>query len=147
MDRNHAGRTSSTTSHYAAAGNVTVETGPSSYSALPDAGIVRLFYLPHSRRLVNFEQLPDRPLPDGALTNPRVALKDGVSALFGSADARAELAAIGHAAQAQLTPTGFPPSTADPKALREALPGTWSNPLLSSPLGPTAPWRRRCPVA
>jgi hypothetical protein len=129
------GRSSSTTSHYAEAGNVTVETGPSSYAALPDAGIVRLFYLPHSRRLVNFEQLADRPLPDGALTNPHVALKDAVSAVFGSADARAELAAIGHAMQAQFTPAGSPPPVADAQPLQDALPGAWSNPLMSVTFG------------
>lgn len=129
-------RSSSTTSHYAEAGNVTVETGPSSYAALPDAGIVRLFYLPHSRRLVNFEQLADRPLPDGALTNPRVALKDAVSAAFGSADARAELAAIGHSMQAQFTPAESAPAGTDAQSLQDALPGTWSNPLISVTFGP-----------
>ena len=105
-------RSSSATTHYAEVGNVTVETGSQAYQALPDAGIVRLFYLPNSRRLVNFEQLADRPLPDGALTNPRVALKDAVAGIFGSADARAELVAIGHAMHGQLdTPAKPPPAS------------------------------------
>jgi len=122
-------RGSSTTYHYAEVGNVRTEMGGTTYEALPEAGIVRLFYLPHSRRLVNFEQLADRPLPEGALTDPHVALKVGASALFGNADARAELAAIGR----QLRTSGAPPpaSERDPRPLGEAIVGTWKNPLVS----------------
>lgn len=129
------GRSSSTTTHYAEAGNVTIETGSGSYQALPDAGMVRLFYLPNSRRLVNFEQLADLPLPEGALTNPRVALKDAVAGIFGSADARAELAAIGHALQGQMEGPATPPPASERRPLREALPGTWSNGMVSVTFG------------
>lgn len=129
------GRSSSTTSHYAEAGNVAVEVGRQAYEALPDAGIVRLFYLPNSRRLVNFEQLADRPLPDGALKNPRVALNDAVAGIFGSADARAELAAIGHAMQAQFETGDTPLPNGDSRPLEQALPGTWSNAMLSITFG------------
>lgn len=122
-------RGSSTTYHYAEVANVRTEMGGGTYDALPEAGIVRLFYLPHSRRLVNFEQLADRPLPEGALTDARVALKAGASALFGDADARAELAAIGR----QLSAPGAPPPAADrdPRPLAEAIVGTWKNMLIS----------------
>src|SRR5437588_164071 len=37
----------------------------SSYAAAPDAGIVRAYYLPRSRRVVNLERLPDPALPTG----------------------------------------------------------------------------------
>jgi hypothetical protein len=126
-------RSSSTTTHYAEVGNVAVEVGPQSYEALPDAGIVRLFYLPLSRRLVNFEELADRPLPEGALSNPRVALKDAVKGVFGDADARAELAAIGHAMQTQMAMATAPPPPGerDPRPLQESLVGTWANPMMS----------------
>ena len=122
-------RNSSTTYHYAEVGNVRTETGPTGYEALPEAGIVRLYYLPHSHRLVNFEQLADRPLPEGALTDAHVALRAGVSALLGDADARAEVAAIGR----QLTASGEPPpaSERDPRPLAQAIVGTWKNPMLS----------------
>lgn len=125
------GRSSSTTTHYAEAGGVTVETGAQSYGALPEAGIVRLFYLPHSRRLVNFEQLADRPLPEGALTDKRLLLKDAVAGVFGSADARAEMAAIGHALQNQVRASPARPADSSTAPLLTALPGTWSNPILT----------------
>src|SRR5512141_1614082 len=53
------------------------------YEAVPDAGIIRLFYLPRSRKVVNVEQLPDRPVAPGALealTSPMSALRMTASA-------------------------------------------------------------------
>ena len=37
----------------------------SAYDAAPDAGYVRAFYLPRTRRLVNLERLPNPPGPSG----------------------------------------------------------------------------------
>ena len=37
----------------------------SDYDAAPDAGYVRAYYLPRTRRLVNLERLPNPPLPSG----------------------------------------------------------------------------------
>ena len=128
-------RGSSVTSHYAEVAGVVVETGPQAYAALPDAGIVRLFYLPHSRRLVNFEQLADRPLPEGALEHPGVALKDAVKGVFGDADARAELAAIGHAMEAQVSTPGVAPPPAagrDARPLAQAIVGNWKSPRVTA---------------
>jgi hypothetical protein len=125
------GRSSSTTSHYAEVGDVTVEMAAHSYHALPGAGEFRLFYLPHSRRLVNFEELADVSLPEGALTDPRFALKAAVGSIFGSADARAELAAMEHTMEAQVHTSLTPPVPGDTRPLAEALPGTWSNPMMS----------------
>ena len=129
------GGSSSTTSHYAEAGNVRVEMGPQSYGALPDAGIVRLFYLPSSRRLVNFEQLADRPLPEGALTDPRFALKAAVGSILGSADARAEMAAVEHGIQAEVHASSTPPAVEGSRLSVEALRGTWSNPMMTVTFG------------
>ena len=129
------GRSSSSTSYHAQVGNVITEPGSQSYEALPDAGIVRLFYLPHSRRLVNFEELADRPLPDGALTDKRLLVKDAVAGVFGSAEARAELLAIGHALTAQVEGDAAPPPAADTRPLKDALPGTWQNPMMHVSFG------------
>jgi len=125
------GRGSSTTSYYAEAGNVMVETGGASYHALPEAGIVRLFYLPHSRRLVNFERLADRPLPDGALTDRGRLLRDMVGSVLGDADARAEVAAMAHVVQGEVQGSPARPPAAETVPLQGALPGTWSNPILT----------------
>lgn len=106
------------------------------YAALPDAGIVRLFYLPRSRRVVNFEQLPDRPIsPDAleALKSPMSAIRLAATA-FGNpdttrrAEVMASMAAVGHALQAEMGPTDAtppPPDQRDPRPLAEAVLGTW----------------------
>ena len=38
----------------------------SAYEVAPDAGYVRAYYLPRTRRLVNLERLPNPPLPSDA---------------------------------------------------------------------------------
>ena len=137
----HSGN-SSLTWYYVQVGEVRAETGSTFYHAVPDAGIARMYYLPISRHLVNLEQLADRPLPDGALTDPRIALRDARQAVIGSvfgnpahhADTRAELAAIGHAMEAQFTGSAVPPAAAarDPRPLAEAIAGNWRNAMLTA---------------
>jgi hypothetical protein len=106
------------------------------YEALPSAGIVRLFYLPRSRKVVNFEQLPDRPLaPEAvaALSSPAGALGMAASALMKRdprerAEAMASMAALGHAIQAEMGPSDAAPPPADqrdPRPLADAILGTW----------------------
>lgn len=106
------------------------------FDALPEAGIVRLFYLPRSRRVVNFEQLPDRPLaPDAmaALASPGGAARMALSAFTkGStterAEAMANMAALGHALEAEMGPADATPPPAeerDSRPLAEAILGTW----------------------
>ena len=131
------GASSGATSHYAEVGGVEVETGAQAYAELPSAGIVRLFYLPLSRRLVNFEQLADRPLPDGALASPRVLLTDAAKAILGDADAGAELAAIGHTLEAGVAAASTPPPAGerDPRPLQTSLVGTWTSPMLTVAFG------------
>jgi hypothetical protein len=106
-----------------------------SYQDVPDAGIIRIFYLPNSHRLVNFEQLADRPLPDGALTDRHFALKVAAGSIFGSADARAEVAAMEHVIQAQVKTSLTPPAAGSTKPLGDALPGIWTNPMMSVSFG------------
>jgi hypothetical protein len=128
-------RESSLTSYYVQVDKVRVETGLQFYQSVPEAGIVRLYYLPHSHRLVNLEHLADRPLPPDALTDPLRAAKDAVQAmkggLFGdpvkAAEARAELAAIGNAMKPQVASTATPPpaDARDPRPLAQAIVGTW----------------------
>src|SRR5258706_7332238 len=44
------------------------ETSRAKYEAAPDAGYVRMYFLPRSRKIVNLELLPDRPVEPGAVT-------------------------------------------------------------------------------
>lgn len=130
----------SVTTHYVQVEQIRVETSAGFYQQIPDAGIVRMYYLPHSRRLVNLEQLADRPLPAGAMSDPRVALQDAKQALIGgllgdpvkAAENRAELAAIGNAMKGQFAADGGPPpaATRDQRPLAEAIVGTWRNPMM-----------------
>lgn len=106
------------------------------YEAVPDAGIIRLFYLPRSRKVVNVEQLPDRPVAPGALealTSPMSALRMTASAFAAPntkqrAEMMANVAALGHALQAEMGPTDAtppPPDQRDQRPLAEAILGTW----------------------
>jgi hypothetical protein len=108
---------------------------PAPYEAAPDAGFVRLYYLPHSRKVVNLERLPNAPLPD-ELTPQGIlgALKTAVlsSGLRQRNEARAGIASVGEAMEAAFTHSAAPPppDARDPRPLREAIVGTWTSPLM-----------------
>ncbi len=139
-------RNATSHSYYVQVAGVRVVTARDTYDQVPDAGVVRMYYLPHSKHLVNLERLADRPLPEAALAGPQTALHDVKDMLVGSltgnvtrsADAKAELQAIADALTGG-TGTGLtPPSTAapDPRPLAEAIVGRWSNPLVSVTFAP-----------
>lgn len=119
-------------SHYIDVAGHSYEVGSALYEAAPDAGIIRLYILPRTHKVVNFERLPDRPLPAGALDSPTDTLRDIGRQMRSHvqtdrAEARAELAALGHAVQAQFAAAAVPPSPADrdPRPLQEAIVGSW----------------------
>jgi hypothetical protein len=102
------------------------------YEAIPQAGIVRVYYLPQSRMVVNLEQLPDRPLAPGALESPIETVKDAFAGMRShdrvrSAEAMATLQALGNAEKAVFEgATNAPPSgPRDSRPLAEAILGTW----------------------
>jgi hypothetical protein len=81
---------------------------------------------------VNLERMPDRPLPAGAITSPTVAIGAAITALTShdpvqAAEARAEMAAMGNAMDAQMARAAMPPPAdqRDPRPLSEAILGTW----------------------
>ncbi len=103
------------------------------YDAAPDAGYVRVYYVPHSMRVVNLERLPDPAGAADAVKSPADALKLAASSIFSfdevkSAEARAHLAAAGHAMQAGQRP---PASELDPRPLAEAVVGRWTNGMIT----------------
>ena len=104
------------------------------YDAAPDYGWVRVYYLPHSKRVANFERLPDRPLPPGALDSPAAAVKAMLGGLHGHdavsrAEAMAQLQALGGAMRARVEGDATPPAPdqRDPRPLAQAIVGRWSN--------------------
>lgn len=127
---NSSGRSSSTSYSMSLAGK-TFDVSSAVYHAAPEAGIVRLFYLPTSRTVVNLEPLPDRPLPAGALDAPMQAIASVMAGLRSHdatqrADAKATMAAMEHAFQGGQTRGVMPPpDQRDSRPLADAILGSW----------------------
>jgi len=107
------------------------------YEAAPDAGYVRVYFLPRSRRVVNLEELPDPPIPTGSGAAQQI-LQGYAQALMSFdrtaiAESAAEVMALKHAVEG--------PSPAAPADRRDRaqssrlqaddLYGTWTNPVVS----------------
>ncbi len=124
-------RSSSTTTYYIDVENKQLVAFRDQYDAAPEAGYVRVYYVPHSLRVVNLEHLPDHAVPDGVMGSPRDMMKIAAAGLIGfdevkKAEARAELAAIGH----EVMPEGAAPpapDARDPRPLAQAIIGRWTN--------------------
>jgi hypothetical protein len=106
------------------------------FDAAPDAGYVRLYFLPQSRKVVNLERLPDRPVEQGTTAQ-------GIVRSLGAAvrshdrrevnEVRATMAGIGNAMKAALAQPIAPPQEArDTRPLGKAIVGTWSNGLVTA---------------
>ena len=130
------GRSGSITTHFLEVGGRNWEVGSGTYDAAPDAGWVRLYYLPRSHKVVNLERLPDHAVPNVLADPPAAAAQmiGSLAAAFHSHDreamneARAEAAAMTHSVDAQLTAAAVPPP-ADQRAsapLAQAIVGTWA---------------------
>jgi hypothetical protein len=104
-----------------------------SFAAAPDAGYVRVYFLPRSCRVVNLEQLPDPPIPTGSGAAQEI-LQDFARALISVdgtaiAEASAQMAALKHVVEG-------PPTSASDRAHASGLHaddlyGTWTNPILT----------------
>jgi hypothetical protein len=123
---------SSSTSYYLEVAGRRFEVAGITFHAAPDAGYVRLYVLPKSHRVVNMERLPDPPVPAGVFSSPTEALGIAMTAFrshdpIQAAEARAELAAVGHQWQAARAAAATPPPAdqRDPRPLAEAIVGTW----------------------
>ncbi len=107
-----------------------------SYDAAPDAGFVRVYYFPRSRRVVNLEQLPDPSLPTGSDAAQHV-IQDFERALLSRdratiAEATARVAAMKHVIEGpapRASAAGTDRSSSRMRA--EDLYGTWTNPVLT----------------
>lgn len=136
------GQNSTHTLYYLEVAGQSFEVDSTTYDAAPEAGIVGLYTLPRSHAILNLERLPDRPLPAGATTSPASVL--GVIASLRSGDpekaaeARAELAAIGNAMQAERSAAAIPPPVGqrDARPLAEAILGTWQTGPISTTFMP-----------
>ncbi len=103
------------------------------YDAAPLAGSVRAYYLPRSRRLVNLEGLPDRPLPAGALDRPLEAAGQILKAFVtGDRTQRAEAMATFTAMENAIVAESIAPpqGKTDSRSLENAIVGSWHSPMM-----------------
>jgi hypothetical protein len=122
--------------HYLEVGDTRFSASHAAYEGAPDAGYVRLYFLPLSRRVVSVERLPDSPL-QADISLQSVAQSLGASLGARSRrernEARANLAGISNAVEAAFAAPNPPPApeARDPRPLAQAILGTWSNGLVT----------------
>ena len=121
--------------YYLIIGSRQLRTYHSAYDAAPDAGYVRAYYLPRTRKLVNLERLPNPPLPAGPgeardmFGRMARALATGDPAAF--AEARANAAGLLDTAQELIRESSKTSGRAAGGLVREALVGRWTHPLVT----------------
>ena len=101
-----------------------------SYDAAPDAGHVRVYFFPRSKRVVNLEQLDDPSIPTGSGAAQEIVQNFAHALLTRDrttiAEASARVAALKHVIE------GPPPTAGSSSLLRaEELYGVWTNPVLT----------------
>jgi hypothetical protein len=132
---------SSSTTYYLEVADRKFEVARLTYEAAPDAGWVRLYFLPRSHKVVNLERLPDKAMPAGALQSPGAPaqiLSSFVAAMRSHDQSRinemrAEMNVMENAVNADRVRAAVPPPTAarDPRPLAEAILGSWQSALVS----------------
>ena len=131
------GRNTSTTTYYIDVNNKQMVAFRDQYEAAPDAGYVRVYYVPHSMRVVNLEHVAAPAGAADAVKSPQDAVKLAAKGIFSldeqsRAEARAQLAAVGGAMQ-----PGPPPATErDARPLAEAILGKWTNGIITLEFSP-----------
>jgi hypothetical protein len=135
------GRSSSETYFLDVAG-MHFQTGSAGFHAAPDAGYVRIFYLPRSKRVVNLQRLPDPVIPDLTAASAQSIMQNLVAATHkhdevSLAETRAQMAAMGAQMKAQMQGSTTPPPAdqQDARPLAEAIVGSWSNGFISVVFG------------
>jgi len=127
-------RSSQPARYYLTIGGRQLRTFRSAYDQAPDAGYVRAFYLPRTRRLVNLERLPNLPLPANA--DEARDMFGRIARAFVSGDRGARAEALANAAGLIDAAHETVARRSDPLAdnvagglTRDALEGTWTHPL------------------
>ncbi len=105
-----------------------------SFDAAPDAGIVRVYFLPRSRRVVNLERLPDVAFAPGTTAKEMVASLGAAVRSHDRREAneiRAKMAPMADAVAAARDVPATPLGDRDPRPLEQAIMGTWRSPILT----------------
>lgn len=106
-----------------------------SYEAAPDAGYVRVYFLPRSRRVVNLEQLPDPSIPTGSGAAQEI-MQDYVRALgtldrMKIAEANARVMALKHVVEGPAPHATLDEGRGSSRLRADDLCGTWTNPVFT----------------
>ena len=122
-----------TTRYYLNIAGRQLQTYLSAYEAAPDAGYVRAYYLPRTRRLVNLERLPNPPLPpdSGEARDMFGRIVRGLVTHDPAAIARANAGGLMDAARVFVEPSDAPRGPVAGGLVREALVGRWTHPLVT----------------
>lgn len=137
FERQGQGRASNASSYYFDVKGKRLQAYRSEYLAAPEAGYVRVYYLPKSRRVVNLEHLPDPVMPALTPATAQSAVQDLLTHHGhdenSRAEARANMAAMAGQFKTQLQQNAVepPPDQRDSRALAEAIVGTWNNPFMT----------------
>ena len=122
-----------TTRYYLNIAGRQLQTYLSAYEAAPDAGYVRAYYLPRTRRLVNLERLPNPPLPpdSGEARDMFGRIVRGLVTHDQAVIARANAGGLMDAAQEFVEPSAAPRGPVAGGLVREALVGRWTHPFVT----------------
>jgi hypothetical protein len=117
--------------HFLDVGDAHFKVGLTGYREAPDAGYVKLYFLPRSRKVVNLERLSDDRAGRDVTRQDVIQSVSAVAHAHGrraSNEARADLAAVGDAMRAVVGPAAAEPhGVRDPRPLAEAILGRWTN--------------------
>jgi hypothetical protein len=124
------------TSYFLDVGDRSFNVGRDTYQAAPDAGIVRLYFLPRSRKVVNLERLPNAPLPNASTSGDVLqSLADAMRSPSRQRvnEAHAGIAAVGDALESTFAQMSAAATSdvRDPRPLGEVIVGTWSSGLMT----------------
>ncbi len=129
---------SSTERYYLDVAGKRLQTGSAGFHAAPDAGYVRVFYLPRSKRVVNLQRLPGPVIPELDAASVRSMMQTMAAGAHhhdevSMAETRAQMQAIGDQFKAQVLGSTTPPpgDQQDRRPLAEAIVGSWSNGFIS----------------
>ena len=135
------GRGSSATAFYIDVGGKRLHVYRAGYLAAPDAGYVRLYYLPKSRHVINLERLPDPVMPALTPATAQSVVQDLLTHHGHDerslAETRANMAAMAAQFKAQMQQNAVqpPPDQRDTRPLAEAIVGTWSSAFMTVSFG------------
>lgn len=129
-------RGSSSTRHYFEVAGTKVNVWRDAYQAAPEAGMVKIYFLPHSHELVNLERIADTAMTPEAMKSPHV-VQELVAEMRShdpnqAAEARAHLATMGDTMKASVSKAATPPEASpDARPLAQVIVGTWGNAMMS----------------